>query len=1079
MVSRKPRPRKLPTIEDVDGVVPLQTWIQPKPRNILALPVTSSAVLMNSIPNNSTGGATNTLTQSYSAKALSTSPTQLGLPRRSSIADTTTSPSRGGVTVGQLSGSPSRQPLPLPMSSDKSAPANQLQGRNETVVINLNRGQPRNLNCEICLSLASYSSDVLQCIYCNVVCHAKCLQRFQSNLLYPQRNWVCFLCVDELDASRSHFEGKRQAQIDFQLKSAAQVIIAKYFRGYSARKFYIRIYTIIVRLQIMFNIRRRKRAFMFNTQAKLRPMKLFIVKCTGLVICDREAFKGMMAASHNSQSNIEISSTVQEVPGMRLSTEAINHHSQSISHGHRRSSSSSSEAHEDKFHHEIENDHGDEDDTMSIQSIQSTETTGSQLGGKKSSKHLKNGGKPSKKSNLKKKEYEVYVLVTVIDQSRGEMIQSWRLLSSIKKLTLYPNSTFDITFEESVMLGGVSGFNTIVLSCFQKGVARDIFLGQVAIDLSENYIWRKGGFFQAMPLTKAEYELRDNIGMEMKADYRSPPRGSITFELTAYRGMSSECGYCNATSAEDIIRAIGKGSSEYPGYVNALVNTVHIGGLTNSHGTSHGTSHVSDSDKAPDTHHSSPNHGHSHGHGHVKVKYGTMLPLSTPFQDTHGNPMKKAWLAIAEGFVFVYSHFGDQLKLVVDLSQFMYSFHFKGKSMVIYQLSRPTYPPFIFFPMEVSEMLRWKCAFLSSIHAIKAKDSSVGNGSHGSGSINDKFDVNYLINDLLAMDQLKPRKAGKNGQFEPLTAHPLMKTLPSDNLAIPTHALLAPPTAESMLASHSGNVGSGNSGSGPVSGMGMGGASSKRVSASTTTANTPSHKNQLHNLRTPTASGKTKSTDIEEDYSIAKVSSSSAHKSLLTYKPKDSKIDLSKSMTVAIPEFNFSPDLKSNTTKNKVLAAIFHGHPTSSHSRSIDPTGSDDGENFMKPDLASASGESSNNLADMIKESFDLDDVVTNPKYQQYGEQFVSKLMTGAMADQFIKPLRTPTSRKSFMASGDAGNNNKYSKGITPKYRRSFLAGDPSQGNLNDQPATNQSNAILNALISSNFVNPNNVVGKK
>jgi hypothetical protein len=771
-------------------------------------------------------------------------------------------------------------------------------------------------------------------------------------------------------------------------------------------------------------------------------MKLFLVKCCGLAICDRDIYKSVMVSQQHQQNNDEMI-TSNKGKGVSHSTSGLQHRSLSVS---------SSAGGEDHGFRSIMNEHmahsNDDDDDMSVQSIQSNATgySSTTVGSTATqSTHGKKGGGKNKrsKSNLKKKVYEIYVLVTVVDQSRGEIVQSWRLLSSIKKLTLYPNSTFDITFEESIMLGGVSGFNTIVLSCFQKGIARDIFLGQTAIDLSENYIWRKGGVFQAIPFSKAEFEIRDNIGMEMKADYRALPKGTITFELTAYRGMSSECGYCNATCAEDILRVIGKGANEYPGYINAVVHGVNVGGghHTNSSSTSSSSAMSTKSDmKTMSTddstttttttatsgasHNHGPGHGHSYGQ-HTKVKYGTMLPLSTPFQDTHGNPIKKSWVAIAEGFVFVYSHFGDQMKLAIDLSQFMYSFQFKGKSMVIYQLSRPNYPPFVFYPMDLSEMLRWKCAFLSSIHSIKSKELAASSTSTNGGS--DKFDVSYLINDLLAMDQLKPRKVGKNGALEALTPHPLMKTLSSDNLAIPTHALIAPPTNESMSATSSNTAASNVTASVAAAAIGSGMLIRKAPSSD----NTIQHKETLST--TASSSSKGKSTTAvaagvdESQFSLAKVASgASAHKSLLTYKPKETKIDLSKSLSIDIPEFNFSPDMNRNTTKNKVLASIFHSHSSAPDSSNNDHGQSN--EKFLIPE----EGDSSRQLAEMIQENYDLDDVVTNPKYQKYGEQLVSRLMTGSMADQFVKPLlRTPTNR-----------NGKSSNGNTPTHLNGKVNGD-------------------------------------
>lgn len=804
-----------------------------------------------------------------------------------------------------------------------------------------NSSGSRNLNCEICFRLASYSSDVLHCVYCNVVCHVTCLQQFYSKVR-PSKRWVCFLCVDELDHSRQYYENDKLAVWEHELRIQAQITISKYWRRYKCRKFYLRIYTIIVQLQVMYNIRRRKRAFLFNTQAKLRPMKLHINHCHNLTILDREA------------------------------TKANQQHIHALQVGHHGSTATPSE------------------DSSVV------------------SKTSKNS--PTKP---KKREYEVYILVTVIDQSRGETAQTWRLIICQRKMMLKPNSTFDVHFDEYIMLGGISGFNVIVLTVFQKGFGRDIILGQVGIDLSDNYIWRKGGKFD-MKLSKQDFEIKDNIGMDMKVDHRAEITGDISFELTSYRGMSSECGYCQASNAEDIIRSLAR-LPDVPGYDHGL----------------HGQSSL----MKPHA-----NAGRVKAHG-MAMASNNLLSTFNSSQNGSGLNLKKTWIAIAEGFIFVYSHFGDQMKIAVDLTYFYYSFEFKGKN-VIYHLIKPGFPPFSFHPIELSENLRWKCAFLSSSHFVKAqlqyqsnlhahkKEQHVANqvleghgkqelenleaergllslpdagrgGEPGSGRMSGrtsgrsellKFDVDSLIADLLVMEAMRPKyiKSGA-GTSRLLTELGSIQTNSSASSATTTTSTTNTSTNTSNGVTHTNATQVDK----PFSSHSSRVPNAKVVHSPTAKSSPAHNKNvahgNVHSKSTPILPPLVAPNHTADNVDHA----DHGGKSLMSYKPK-LKEDLGLSLRVEIPALS-QGNTNLSSMRQKVLSSVLR-------SASADTAGSLEGLKRKTGDDYDDDTIGEEALKEQVVEAYDMDDVVVNEKYQEYGEQLVSKLMT-KVAESNIRPL--------------------------------------------------------------------------
>jgi hypothetical protein len=445
-----------------------------------------------------------------------------------------------------------------------------------------------------------------------------------------------------------------------QLINCSQILIAKTWRKYKQRNWYISIYSAIVRLQIQFQVRKRKRQFLLSVQGKLRTIKLKISNITNIQLFDREGLK----LNNNSISS----------PGQ---------------------------------------------------------------------------------SKVKKREYCLYVIVNVYDLGQGNSIQTWRLESPTISLHILPHTITDILLDEKFILGGVSGNQHLVLSIFQKGAIRDVFLGQVSLELATNNLWKKGGKF-TLPLQLCGYELKDVAGMDMKADFHLVPRGIITFEVVTTHGMNAECCSCFGTSPEEIIRSLAK-LPDTTGFILPQKKIVGHHAAVGARGGGNVSSAVSIASSV--------------------VSIATSLTGNNSAIQLEGNVgMKKLWIAVTEGKLYVYGHFGDALKLTIDLQFFSVAFDFaKGKN-VVYKLSRMGYPEFHFYPTVPDAIFRMKCAFLSSLRFAKGFAISATNmpsnqapfqNNHGqpqsseipqTSTIGEKFDVNYLVSDLLALEILKSKK---------------------------------------------------------------------------------------------------------------------------------------------------------------------------------------------------------------------------------------------------------------------------------------------------------------------------------
>lgn len=501
-----------------------------------------------------------------------------------------------------------------------------------------------NINCELCQCRASVSSDTLRCIYCNVVSHQSCFMfRYPKAIVEDMKSWICFYCIEFLDDSRLRYEEEYWELANHERKVQSQIIISKNWRRYKCRSFYVRFYNNVVRLQIAYHVKHRKRDFMLSLQEKLRPIKVRLIKCHNIQVIDKDAHKRR--------------------PG-----------------------------------------------TVS----------------------------PAKDSNIVRKEHHFFFIITVIDFNQGDFNQSWRINSNNFLTHSPPDVPFNLRCDERMMIGGVSGFNTIVITLFQMGSGRNHLIGQVHVELGSNFVWRRGGKFH-LNFGPSEFTIKDYGGMDLRADDRTAPCGSLEFEITTYHGMNFECGHCFGTSLEDMLRTL----SRLPSYSGFSVETPS-------------------------------------SNRQAKKQEGTVTGVSS---GSYQFPMKRMWIAVAEGHLYAYSHFGDQLKLSMSLAEFGVNYEFK-EGNVVFKLQRNGYPEFCFYTVAVGDTLRWKCAFLASLRyqpplatvAMMSKStvpfaSAVSNNGNHGGEFSDEnswshgvmtapshpvvpknFDVRSLVDDLIGME---------------------------------------------------------------------------------------------------------------------------------------------------------------------------------------------------------------------------------------------------------------------------------------------------------------------------------------
>jgi hypothetical protein len=322
--------------------------------------------------------------------------------------------------------------------------------------------------------------------------------------------------------------------------------------------------------------------------------------------------------------------------------------------------------------------------------------------------------------NSNKKQFQLYLLVCVIDIASGSSVQSWRIESPMKSVNIDPSSNiYDITLNEEMILGGVSGNQHIVISVFQKGNnGRDFFMGQTSLELSkdESY-WKKGGKFLCS-LTDACYEIKDAAGMPIRCDARSHPAGFMDVELVIAQSMASTCCTCYGTSPEDFIRILFKSAYDGPGFV--IHNRAVQGKLFDTTPTKSLSRSSSNSSLASPSNYlrSGPgfNSENSSTHGSPSPVAGVAHLSGSEKQTT----IKKMWIAIFMEKIYVFNHFGDQLKLVIDLKYLNVTYELMKTNMnkIIYRVqtgSNAGMLDFHFHPYYDHDVFPVKCTMITAI----------------------------------------------------------------------------------------------------------------------------------------------------------------------------------------------------------------------------------------------------------------------------------------------------------------------------------------------------------------------------
>jgi hypothetical protein len=548
-----------------------------------------------------------------------------------------------------------------------------------------------NALCELCRkTFPNHAGAILNCIYCNVVCHVKCMTEFHQRL-NPKKEWICFYCIDYLDESKQTHKTKQENNLCLAKFTHSQIVVAKYWRRFSARKFYIQIYNLIVYLQVRFRVNRRKAAFHKQVQGKMRPFTLRIIRCSNLNL-DLTNKKGLAARRKK-------------------------------------------------------------------------ESAGTHAGG--DAEHSSGAEEPE--SNF------IYVVATVLDLGKGHLSQTWRLSSELVPVRLvrkrvshadvgasavrphadqaahpghppghHPPPPPHLTpvhhvlqqpkhlhVDCSVLLGGVSGYQYVVLTVFQRGsCSRDLLLGQTYVDLSQGMLWKRGGSF-SKPLEAQDFAVKDHLGMDTKSDCRPRPQGSIDFELLPVQGLCAGCGIVYAPCAEDLVRLVSL-QPRFPGFTVPRPT----GGTQDRRklgaGLAGGALGV----------------GGGGGGSSIHVKMG--------------------WVAIADGRIYLYGHFGDSLKVRINVEHFSFFATIRDRA-VVYILRSPDFPDLEFRTSAKEEELRWKCAFLSTFRAAQQSlphrsppSGETGDGDNSTHNTNSngasralpqpQYDMRALVRDLALVE---------------------------------------------------------------------------------------------------------------------------------------------------------------------------------------------------------------------------------------------------------------------------------------------------------------------------------------
>eukprot|EP01036_Dinobryon_divergens_P023992 gene23993-32397_t len=239
----------------------------------------------------------------------------------------------------------------------------------------------------------------------------------------------------------------------------------------------------------------------------------------------------------------------------------------------------------------------------------------------------------------------IYVIIAVVDQAR---IQTWCDFSSTQSFTSNAKSNRNPSaqFNSQHLLPGVSASQMITLSVIQKGANRDYFLGQVCVNLQVDNLWMEGGTLHE-DLCQAQYPVKDKSGQDLKFSYSPSPQGQLKFHLQVFHSMKAECGSVLGSHIEDFTRLLHKlpATSAFLHH-NAMVAEKPVAAAAASSAAA-----------------ASPSQD---------IKLPLLQLPGTANMAGHGTK-KRLWIAMLEGYMFIYQTYGGPFRLTLNISQFDYS----------------------------------------------------------------------------------------------------------------------------------------------------------------------------------------------------------------------------------------------------------------------------------------------------------------------------------------------------------------------------------------------------------------------
>jgi hypothetical protein len=184
--------------------------------------------------------------------------------------------------------------------------------------------------CELCGEIVDQKKveELLKCIYCNVVVHITCA--VEGNVFDesdPKDKWKCHFCLDTIEYEKNYRKVVEAKKEEERKELLAQIVISKHWRGSIAQRLYRKIVRGVAKFQRLYFIYVRKRLFSVKKQQFFRPIKLIIHSITDLYMTDRDPRRSRASFS-NPQSS---SNSNSPLPALKNLSPEQHHHQQPAS----------------------------------------------------------------------------------------------------------------------------------------------------------------------------------------------------------------------------------------------------------------------------------------------------------------------------------------------------------------------------------------------------------------------------------------------------------------------------------------------------------------------------------------------------------------------------------------------------------------------------------------------------------------------------------------------------------------------------------------------------------------------------